>query len=153
MSRGVFALTWFLLLATALINIYTTYDRLISTELSAQATLMDAEETFYLARNFEHEFRYAIANDRLNSFQDYWSVRGNLTHGTMHPFERRCIPSDQPFVKFVRSATRKTGSLVYLDPLHGQTCITLAIKNGKFKTYGVITSTLCVDPSSPSLSC
>ena len=155
MCRGVFAMTWFFLLASTLVNVYLMYSGLMSSETENQGTLMDAEEAFYMARNFEYDFKRALSEGELRQFHEYWSSKGTLTHGYFQEFpEKECIQSSQPFEEFVDTATlEQGGALVFSPTAAGQTCVTLAVDYGKFKTLGVIKSTVCVNTSSPLFLC
>lgn len=155
MCRGMFAMTWFLLLSSTLTNLYLMYDTLIFSEIESQGVLMDAEELFYLARNFEYDFNKMLIEDNSENFLNYWSRKGNLTYGIFSEFGKKaCIQVDLSFEEFLNSTVLYRDNLILFSPLEtGKSCVTLEIKHQNFKTYGAVVSTICVNTSSPLLLC
>ena len=151
MCRGVFAMTWFLLLGTSLINLYAAYSHMIDIELEGQGTLMDAEEAFYGARNFEFEFMRAVAENELERFHERWP---GLIYGYFQEFpEKECIQTQETFSEFMSRALSRSEPVLF-SPIGGkQTCLTHETNYGKFKTRGVIKSTVCINTSSPLFLC
>jgi len=153
MCRGVFAITWFLLLGMTLTNMYLAYSTLLSSELKNQGERMDAEEAFYMARNFEFDFKRAVAQGDTQEFYDYWSSQGNLVYGIFHEFpEKHCEQADMSFKGFL-SQTLSKNPLLFSPIGQEQTCVVLDVQYGKFKTLGVIKSTVCINTSSRLFLC
>lgn len=155
MRRGVFALTFFLLLATALVDLYAMHGRLVRAEMRNQAVLMDASEAFYLARNFEHDFRRSLALNETEDFLRHWSGRGDLTYGHFRDYpEKGCEQADLGFEEFLGRAVKRDGDVIWFTPIGSDvSCVVLRVHKGGFKTYGVIKSTVCVNVSSPLFLC
>ena len=153
MCRGVFAITWFLLLGITLTNMYLAYAKLLSSELKNQGDLMDAEEAFYKARNFEFDFKRAVASGETKEFYDYWSSQGSLVYGSFQEFpEKHCKQTDDSFELFL-SKTLSENPLLFSPIGQEQACVTLAVEYGKFKTFGIIKSTVCINTSSRLFLC
>jgi len=155
MRRGVFAITWFLLLSTTLVDLYVMHEKLIFSEIRSQGILMDAEEAFYRARNFEIDFKKSLAAGREAEFFNYWSSIGTLSFGYFVEFpEKGCEQVALPFIEFLNSSILKRENLLIFSPIGTRrTCIALEINHQNFKTYGVVVSTLCVNTSSPLFLC
>jgi hypothetical protein len=155
MRRGVFAIAWYLLLSTTLVDLYLIYNGLIFSELSTQGTLMDAEEAFYAARNFEFDFRSALKKGTTGEFLEYWGSRGNLTYGYLSEFpEKSCEQANATFDEFLNSTVLKRDGLLIFSPVGARrSCVALEIDLHRFKTYGIVVSTVCVNTSSPLFLC
>ena len=139
MFRGVFALTWFLLLSTTLVGLYSLNLQLDKKSLSVQGSLMDADEAFYLARNFEWDFAQTHNIS-------YWKTKGDIVYGTK--VGTKCVQSNLAFKDFLEKTKNLTLGLGL-----GPSCVTLEIEYKNFKTLGVLKSPVCVNLSLPSLSC
>ncbi len=144
MRRGVFALTLFLLLSTALVNLYAAYLSLVRASLSYQGQMMDADESFYLARNFEFDARRMIATGGNLS---HWRSKGNLSFGSAYD---SCVQTGLSWDEF-RNRTFRGGHFLALG--FAPACVTLEVDYKNFKTLGVLKSPLCINTSSRLLSC
>ena len=128
---------------------------LVSNDLDVQSKLMNAEEAFYIARNFEYDFKRRVSEDDFETFFEYWETKGNITYGFFsNIFENQCIQTEQSFGDFLDSALLKREDYIMFSPIGPQkTCVVLEIHYKDFKTYGVITSLKCIGKSSPLFSC
>jgi hypothetical protein len=155
MRRGVFAIGWFFLLASALVSVYSMKALILSEQARNDGLLMDAEEAFYTARNFEADFRRAMVSGEFEKFLSYWGGRGKLTYGHFQDYpEKACIQTSQSFSNFIENAVQNQGETVVFSPdAEGQTCVVLEVDYKEFKTYGIIKSLICAGSSSFSQSC
>ncbi len=155
MLRGVFAIGWFFLLASTLISLVSMKNLLISNEVEVQSVLMDAEEAFYTARNFEFDFKKRVAENNFDDFLQYWETRGDVTYGFFSDvFEKQCVQTDSTFEVFLDEVLLQRKEYTLFSPINkAKTCVTLEINYKNFKTYGVITSLTCISNVSPLLSC
>ena len=145
MRRGVFALTWFLLLSTALSNLYVAAREIQEQFIKLQGTLMDADEAFYLARNFEWDVKQQLSEGKLNL--SYWYSRGNVSYGVAGT---SCVQVDAPLEVFINK-TFKDGHFQGYG--FAPACITFEVHYKTFKTLGVLKSPKCLNASSPLLFC
>ena len=155
MCRGVFAITWYLLLSATLVDLYLIHNQLIFSELSTQGTLIDAEEAFYKARNFEFDFKKSLKEKDFQDFVEYWSSQGNFTYGYFLEFpEKTCEQINITFAEFLDLTVLERENLLIFSPIGARrTCVALEIDLHRFKTYGAVVSTVCVNTSSPLLLC
>jgi hypothetical protein len=112
---------------------------LVSRSVSIQSKLIDADEAFYKARNFEWDF----ANTHNI---EYWKTKGNLSYGVA--LSSKCEQISLPFKKFLEKSKNLSSGIGF-----GPSCVTLEIEYKNFKTFGVLKSPVCVNLSLPSLSC
>ena len=155
MLRGVFAIGWFFLLASTLISLVSMKNLLISDEVEVQSILMDAEETFYIARNFEFDFKKRVVENNFEGFLQYWGTRGKVNYGFFSDvFEKQCVQTDSTFEDFLNEVLLRRQDYTLFSPINQmKTCVTLEIDYKNFKTYGAIISLTCISNSSPLLSC
>ncbi len=148
MRRGVFAITWFFLLASTLVNLYAIYGTLVSSELKNQGVLMDADEAFYMARNFEYDFRRAVVDGEVENFKERW----NFTYGNWQ--DGRCVQVNVSLDEFLNMTILQRGNTLIFSPLMtGRSCLAAEVRHQYFKTYGVVVSTVCINRSSPLFLC
>jgi len=144
----VFAITWFFLLASTLANLYAVYDVLVSSELKNQGVLMDADEAFYMARNFEHDFKRALADGEMEGFGERW----NFTYGSWQ--DGRCVQVNMSLDEFLNLTVLQREDTIIFSPLMtGRSCLAMEVRHQYFKTYGVVVSTVCINKSSPLFLC
>jgi hypothetical protein len=148
-------MTWFMLLSSTLVDLYLMHNCLVFSEIASQGVLMDAEEAFYKARNFEHDFKRAVAWNTTDEFLEYWSSVGELTYGVFSEFpEKGCKQTDSSFIAFLDSTVLRRHNIIIFSPMgFDESCITLEVEHQGFKTYGVVVSTVCINTSSPLLLC
>jgi hypothetical protein len=155
MRRGVFAIGWFFLLASALTAVYSMKALVLSEQTRNDGLLMDAEEAFYTARNFEADFRKTMVSGEFERFRNYWSGRGRLIYGHFQDYpEKACVQTSRSFQDFVEKNVQERGDIVVFSPdEEGQTCVVLEVDYKEFKTYGIIKSLICASRSSFLQSC
>ena len=128
---------------------------LVNQEMKTQESLMASDEAYYMARNFEFDFKKTLSNKNYDEFFNYWKTKGNLTYGYYTDLtENHCIQSKKTFKNFMKSTTSCKDDYCLFSP-EGlkKTCVVLEINYENFKTYGIITSQVCIKHSSPLLSC
>ncbi|MBR9681001.1 MAG: hypothetical protein GOU98_04230 [Candidatus Altiarchaeota archaeon] len=150
MRRGVFALTWFLLVSLTLISLYATKATLLNLELKKQSELMDAEELFYQARNFEFDFFKAVSNHNLDEFYNYWDTQGDLNYGYFDYSNLLCEQVSFSFTEFINNQKIQEDSVIFFE---NSLCVTLSLEDSGFKTFGVVVSPICINTSSQYFSC
>ncbi len=150
MRRGVFTSLIFLVVSTTVVNILSYYFMLEDTRLNYESRILDAEEAFYRARNFETSFRIAAASGSLDEWYSYWKPVYGI-RGVMGD----CIQVNESFEDFTRQVMRRAGDRIFVEAFRGEpSCIFLNVSYKGFKTIGAIVSPLCINVSSPlSSSC
>jgi len=144
MRRGMFAMTAFLLASLTLINLFSLHTGILENHLNTTSKILDGEETFYRARNFESSFIFAVLSGKTDTWYDYWKP----TYGYFSGMQ--CKQVNMSFQDFLNEILHDRGDYITIDPYLGaQTCVVKEIDYKGFKTMGIIRSTLWIDKHSP----
>ena len=150
MCRGVFAVTSLIIFSLAISSLFSIYSQIRSNFLNYTSTILNGEEAFYRARNFETSFRFAVANGRINEWFTYWKP----VYGFYDDINGRCVQVNDSFEKFLNKTLKIYGGRAVLEPYQkAPSCLSKEIIYKGFKTRGMIRSTLCINLSSPLFLC
>ena len=151
MRRGVFAITSFLLFSLAFINLYALYAIFLESYLNTTSQILDGEETFFKARNFETSFVFSAleGKSKLLEWYNYWKP----VYGYYDEL-RGCVQVNESFEEFIDEIMRFYNETIFIEAYKQKSsCIAKEINYKGFKTTGMIRSPLCINVSSPLSSC
>ncbi|MBR9681787.1 MAG: hypothetical protein GOV00_03235 [Candidatus Altiarchaeota archaeon] len=147
MCRGMFNMILFLLMASTTINLYAIHATLINQELESQATYLDAEELFYIARNFESDFfQTSTSTEKIVAWYSVWSSQQPPIYGYFSHTTSTCVQVEESFEVFVNRVFRFENKSMFMEAYgEKESCIFLSLEKGGFKTFGVLKSPICTE--------
>ena len=145
-----FSILSFFLIAGIFANLYTIHSEFWRSYLNTSSKVLDGEEVFYRARNFESSFILSAVEGNLIEWYDYWRP----VYGYYDELKGKCVQVDEEFNEFVQEIVKIYEKKIVMEAYQNHSsCLFFPVNSKGFKTLGILKSPLCINKSSPLSSC